>query len=935
MIPKPSSCIGCALYSKPHGKPMGFSFPTGTGKNGVMVIAEALGKDEEESGVALVGKSGYTLFQQLKRIDIEREDFTLFNVISCRPPDNKLVGMSYEREAIAHCTPNLNKAISDAKGIAKANLKTFVIVTLGKTAFMKVMGFDYKRNSDLLKKDYYAYPFWSDIYSCWVYNCPHPAFLLRGNTQLWPVVQFTFKRALEVASNGLKLDEPDYLLDPEPKGFEEWAKGYARSLVSEPENPLSYDIETPYKKKVKDEDEVGKEEAALDDDHTILRCSFSYWDGTQTHTVSVKWEAQFMAIIEKLFLMAPFVLGWNSDKYDYPRVSKYVKVDGVGLDGMIAWHILNTSLKKSLGFVTPFYWQHTLMWKHLGEKEPAFYNAKDADASLRNWRGIKKDLIENNLWDTYASHWIELSKALKFMSGTGVLRDNEMRDAAETEMSTLLDGIEARMNEAVPDDARQIKIYKKFPKKVIEGLFELTQQLPVKYCGICGEHKPTKKHEKVCPGFTITELLEPTVVWGVHLDFKISKKRMSSYQQSLKHQAILSRKEKKITFNADALNVLVKKYPKDKLYPTILEHRKVQKLLSTYIGVTNERGRVIGGMPIGPDGRIHTVYGRDASTLRFTSEDPNLQNLPRPNLKDPSDLVNIIRNLVVAKEGNILYARDFSGIEAVLTGYFSMDPKYIRLAKRDIHTYYTVYALYELEGGARIKASDLPDIDWPDDRLFPYLEQLKSQFKVERNSLYKHLVHAANFMQGAMGAKDKIFSETGIDYPVKTVQKVMDVYYNLFPKIKQWHRNVLEQVEKDGYIRNPFNYVHRFSRAFDYKKEFGEWIKKPGADSNKIIAFGPQSTAVALITEAILRLYFNRFEEAGQFLRLQVHDELLLEIPRLQWEAVDLVVQQEMERPVPQLALPASWGMGPYLNILTEAKADLNTPSRWGSMKGL
>lgn len=340
-------------------------------------------------------------------------------------------------------------------------------------------------------------------------------------------------------------------------------------------------------------------------------------------------------------------------------------------------------------------------------------------------------------------------------------------------------------------------------------------------------------------------------------------------------------------------------------------------------------------MPTGPDGRIHTVYGRDASTLRFTSEDPNLQNLTRPNPKDPTDPVNIIRNLIIAQEGSVLYARDFSGIEAVLTGYFALDPTYIRIAKRDVHTYYTVYALYELEGGRRIQAADLPDLSWPDDRLFPYLETLKSQFKVERNGLYKHLVHAANFMQGAAGARDKIFSETGIEYPTKTVQKVMDVYYNLFPKIKQWHKNVLEQTSRDGFIRNPFDYVHRFSRAMEYTKEFGEWKKKPGADANKVIAFGPQSTAVAIITEVILRLFYKRFEEAGQFMRLQVHDELLFEIPRYEWPRVNLIVKEEMERPIPQLPLPTSWGMGPELNILTEAKVDLNTPSRWGSMRGI
>lgn len=903
----------------------------GTGQNGVMVVAEALGKDEEQEGMALVGKSGYTLFQQLKRIDIDREGFTLFNVLACRPPDNKLVGQPYAEAAIRHCRHNLDAAIANAKLAAKKAEKTFVIVTLGVTPFKAILGLNYPKDRELLKLDYYAYPFWSDQYGCWVFNAPHPAYLLRGNTHLWPVIQFVFKRALEVADGGLVLDANDYLLDPTPTAFDYYISGYARSLKTDHDNPLSYDIETPYKKKVGDEEEIGKEEDA---DHTILRIGFSYMADGEAHTVSVKWSAEYLAGIERLFSLARYVLGWNSDKYDYPRVVRHVPIKGIGLDGMVAWHILNTSLPKALGFVTPYYWQNTLAWKYLSDSQPAFYNAKDAHAALINWFGIKRDLENNKLWHVYERHWIELHKALKYMTGIGVLRDNSMRDSAEADMSQILDGIETRMEEAVPLEAREIKIYKKQPK-VLEGLLEMSKDYDVEFCSACGIQGPKKwkKHQGLCGGAP-TKLSIPYKVWGRPLEFKISKKRMSSYQTSLKHQAVVDRKENKTTFNADALTVLVKRYPNDKLYPTILEHRKVQKLLSTYVGVTLVDGRMHGGMPVGKDGRIHTQYGRDASTLRFTSEDPNLQNLPRPNPKNPKDLANIIRNLIIASRGQVLYARDFSGIEAVLTGYFALDPKYIRLAKRDVHTYYTVYALYELEGGARIHASDLPDLEWPDDRLFPHLEHLKSRFKAERNNLYKHLVHAANFMQGAKGAQAKIFSETGIEYPVKDVQKVMDVYYSLFPKIKQWHKAVLDEAEKENYLRNPFDYVHRFSRVYDYKRELGEWTKRPGADANKAIAFKPQSTAVGIITEAILRLYFERFEEAGQYLRLQVHDELLSEIPHSEWERVDKIMKEEMERPIPQMRLPASWGMGDHLSILTEAKIDLNEPSRWGSMRG-
>lgn len=589
MIPKPASCIGCPLYEKPHGKPEGFSYPAGSGKNGIMVVAEALGKDEELEGMALVGKSGYTLFQQLKRVNIERDDFSLFNTIACRPPDNKLVGMPYMQDAIAHCKPNLEAAIKQAQATAHQNGKTFVIVTLGVTPFKTVLGLDYKKNADLLKKDYWGYPHWSAEYQAWVLACPHPAFLLRGNTHLWPIVQWTFTRALEIANNGLKLDEPDYLLDPTSHGFDLWIAGYRRRLVEDPDSPLSYDIETPYKKKTDSEDELGKEEDA---DHTILRISFSYWSdvANATTTVSVKWSAEYMAGIEELFGTANYLLGWNSDKYDYPRVRHHIDVKGIGLDGMVAWHILNSSLPKALGFVTPFYWQNTTMWKHLGEAQPAYYNAKDADAALRNWHGIKRDLIQNKLYHVYERHWIELHKALKFMSGKGVLRDNEMRANAETLLATTLDRIEKGMEESVPLEARDVKIYKKEPKVITDTMYAVKKDYPVSYCGLCGIQNPSrwKKHVALCNGVKV-EVPEPFKVWCQPLEFKISKKRMMSYQKLLKHQAIVDRKENKITFNADAITMLVKKYPNDKLYPLILEHRKNQKLLSTYVGMSEYR----------------------------------------------------------------------------------------------------------------------------------------------------------------------------------------------------------------------------------------------------------------------------------------------------------------------------------------------------------
>ena len=63
-----------------------------------------------------------------------------------------------------------------------------------------------------------------------------------------------------------------------------------------------------------------------------------------------------------------------------------------------------------------------------------------------------------------------------------------------------------------------------------------------------------------------------------------------------------------------------------------------------------------------------------------------------------------------------------------------------------------------------------------------------------------------------------------------------------------------------------------------------------------------------------------RFEEAGQYLRLTVHDELWAEVPEALAASVIEVLMEEMGKPIPELAMPPEWGLGPELSILVEAK---------------
>lgn len=916
MLPKPSSPCGTCLGNSWPDK--GFVPASGTGANGVLLVMEAAGENEAREGMPAVGKAGYYLFQNLQRVGISREDFRVHNVLSCRPPNNFLAKAPYELEVIQHCSPLLDATIFDMQERCKANGKTFVIWTLGRVAFKRIMGLTDK--SPILREDYLNYVFWQPAYRAYVLASDHPSYLMRGNNHLLPVLQFGAKRALEIAEHGFTYTIPDYLLDPNPSTFSQWVQDYLKYLAAHPEAPLSYDIETPYKQG-KSEEKVARED---DDDYTILRCSFAYIPG---QAISVPWNASYKPYLEEIFASPGDKCGWNNSGYDSKRVRVQMPINGNEIDGMLAWHVLNSALPKSLGFVTPFYAQSAEMWKHLSDSQPAFYNAKDADMALVNYLGIRGDLSTTDLGKVFDRHVIQLNRVLSYMSGKGVLRDEVLRRDSEVRLSHMLDEVEASMVESVPQEARKFQVYKKTPK-VVEGLIQVEQVAQVKRCSICGLLSPKKAHFKavsakrrklgednVCEDADVVSSQETVTRWAKPLEWKVSKVGLSSYQKALRHQAIINRREHKVTFDEDAIKQLIKRYPKDTLYPSILKHRELTKLIGTYIGVTNPvTGQVIGGMPMGRDGRGHPEFTHNPSTLRLAC--PFFHTLPRA--KQADDLQTIIRNLIIASPGSLLFEADFSAIEAVLVGYFAGLPDYIRLSKMGIHSYLASHVL-----------GRPADLKWSDEDLKAYFLSIKKSKEQDVQDIYNGCKRAIH-LSGYGGTPKKMHtSEPDVFKTVKDAERLQGIYFDLFPAVKKWQFSCQLQADKDGFLRNPFSYIHRFYRVFTYKKEGGKWVRGQGDDQNRVLAFLPQSTAAGIIKEAMLRLYFDRFEEAGQYMRLQVHDSLVSDVPLEKVEEVKAVMEEEMSRPVPELRLPASFGMGDYLSIGVESKQG----PRWGELR--
>jgi len=349
-----------------------------------------------------------------------------------------------------------------------------------------------------------------------------------------------------------------------------------------------------------------------------------------------------------------------------------------------------------------------------------------------------------------------------------------------------------------------------------------------------------------------------------------------------------------------------------------------------------------GGFPVGGDGRVHTTFTHNPSTLRLSSRAPNLQNIPRGG---DSEVQRLVKAMFVAPEGKVFYGRDFSGIEAVLVGYFATDPGYIRLAKMDVHSFFTAWSLYELE--RKILYTDVPQLDWGDDALREALASIKNRFKAER-TYHKPFVHGGNYRMGAKTAQEELLKQTGHTFSVQKVQKLFNFYFNLFPSIPKWHGELCKTVDgtktmRDeatpkyrplagdagvSYVQNPWGYRHHFYQVLDWKRIGDQWTWAYGEDAKRLIAFLPQSTAAAICKEAALQ-FWEKYPNLSATLRLLIHDELFGECEEDEVERIQVALATVMEQPWAQLPMPEGWRLGSFLSIGSEAKSGKS----WGLMK--
>lgn len=578
MLPKPEHCKNCALHTL--GK--GFMRVSGTGANGVMLVGESLGEDEVTVGLPFQGKAGKTLDRNIHRGAMKREDFWVANVVWCQPPGNKLTGMPWGAAAIKHCAPYLDHEI--------AKLKPKVVVALGSVAMHRLL-------PDIevgLLNGARGYVFWSGRYNCWVLPTVHPSFIARGQTAWSQVLIYDLQHAVEIAANGYSYAEIDYTLDCTPSEAMKWVSEFESYALNNPDLFLSCDIETPDKDE--NEEDLSIEDSAS---YVVARCGYSYRAG---HGLSIPWSGSFAAVHERL-LGSPWAkVFWNAP-FDCPRIETAgVHIEGQIHDAMDAWHVLNSDLKKSLGFVAPFFAKRYPMWKHTGGKDPAKYNCMDADVAGINMRGTVALLHEKGLWPIYQEFIVELDPVFAAMTKAGMPISAERRVAASQKLQALKEAVRAQIQAAVPTELRPLSPqegYKVVPKDLSGLERRIFLGVEVNSCPGCGEINPKKPHFRTlkkrvnpCAGLRPITRAESVERWVRVGEFVPSTKGILAYQALKKHQSYFVGRgpDKRPTTDETALHKLIGKYPQDPLYPLVLRDRELTKLLGTYIGYTVEDG---------------------------------------------------------------------------------------------------------------------------------------------------------------------------------------------------------------------------------------------------------------------------------------------------------------------------------------------------------
>ena len=285
------------------------------------------------------------------------------------------------------------------------------------------------------------------------------------------------------------------------------------------------------------------------------------------------------------------------------------------------------------------------------------------------------------------------------------------------------------------------------------------------------------------------------------------------------------------------------------IIPKILNYRQFQKLKNTYVDALPAL--------INPHtGRIHTSYNQTGTTTgRFSSSDPNLQNIPIRTEEGRQ-----VRKAFIAPEGYLLLAADYSQVELRILAHFSGDEALIEAFRQgqDIHA----------STAAAVHRIPLESVTY------------------EQRSFAK----AVNF--GLMYGMGAYRLSRDSDLTLSEARDFIEAYFERFPGVKAYLDQSKVFAQEQGYVKTLMGRRRNFAVLSNYGASA---VLRQRAE-REAINMPIQGTAADILKIAMLRLQdvLNNSSYRANMI-LQVHDELVLEVAESDLEAVAVIVRETMQ----------------------------------------
>ena len=281
----------------------------------------------------------------------------------------------------------------------------------------------------------------------------------------------------------------------------------------------------------------------------------------------------------------------------------------------------------------------------------------------------------------------------------------------------------------------------------------------------------------------------------------------------------------------------------------LLDYRKLNKLKTTYVDTLPNL--------VDSNSRIHTIFNQIVTaTGRLSSSDPNLQNIP---VKTDDGIK--IREGFVAGEGKVLMSIDYSQVELRVLTSMSKDENLIEAYREEKD-------LHDLTARRIFNLSDSDDVTR------------------EQRTIAKIINFSIIYGKTAFGLAKEL------KIPVKDASEYIKKYFEQYPRVTTFEKEVIEFGEEHGYVKTLFGRKRYISGIDSKNKTIKAQAERMAV--NTVI----QGTAAEVLKKVMLKVYETLKDKDDIALLLQVHDELIFEVEESSVEKYSEILADIMKNTV-------------------------------------